>query len=179
MNWLHSTGNYTQYFVITYKKKGSEIHCLYITESLCCNLKLTQYCKSTILHFKKKDNRPSTSVNPYTFAYTKSAQLSSSCWQRGPYIYSCCISSSVIQLNHPNFSRSFTILFLCYTGYLLPRWSYRNLVSVDKKMLAKGVPCGLVVRIWCFHCCCWGSIPGLGTEILQATCCSKKKKKVG
>ena len=22
----------------------------------------------------------------------------------------------------------------------------------------------LVVRIWCFYCCGWGSIPGLGTE---------------
>ena len=45
---LYSTGNYTQYFVITYKGKKSEkeyiyvcmctyIH-IYITESLCCTL---------------------------------------------------------------------------------------------------------------------------------------------
>ena len=34
-----------------------------------------------------------------------------------------------------------------------------------------------MVRIQCFHCCGRGSIPGQGTEILQATWCDQKKKK--
>ena len=39
-------------------------------------------------------------------------------------------------------------------------------------------PGGLEVRIWCFHHCGLGSIPGLGTEIPhQAACCGKKKEK--
>ena len=38
-------------------------------------------------------------------------------------------------------------------------------------------PGGLVVRIWCFHCRGPGLIPDRGTEILQATRHSQKKKK--
>ena len=63
---LYSTGNYTQYFVITYKGKVSKTHThtrahtymynthmyVCITEMMCCTLKLTQYFKSTILHLK-------------------------------------------------------------------------------------------------------------------------------
>ena len=33
---MYSTGNYTQYFVITYKGKEFEKEYVYITESLCC-----------------------------------------------------------------------------------------------------------------------------------------------
>ena len=37
---LYSTGNYTQYFIITYVGKESEIEIhRYVTESLCCILK--------------------------------------------------------------------------------------------------------------------------------------------
>ena len=39
------------------------------------------------------------------------------------------------------------------------------------------LPGGLVVRIKHFHCCGLESIPGWGTEIMQATWCSQKKKK--
>ena len=39
-------------------------------------------------------------------------------------------------------------------------------------------PGGLVVRSRCFHCLGLGSIPGWGTEMLQATRCGKKKKKL-
>ena len=35
-NLLYSTGNSTQYFVITYNGKESEKEYIYITESLCC-----------------------------------------------------------------------------------------------------------------------------------------------
>ena len=35
----------------------------------------------------------------------------------------------------------------------------------DTEHRSTGVPGGLVVGIWCFHCCGPGSIPGLGTEI--------------
>ena len=46
-----------------------------------------------------------------------------------------------------------------------------------KTILGREFPAGLVVRIWCFHHCGPGSIPGLGTEIPdQATAhCSLKK----
>ena len=45
MDLLYSTGNYIQYLVITYSGKESEKK-ICITES---HLKLTQYCKSTVL----------------------------------------------------------------------------------------------------------------------------------
>ena len=34
-----------------------------------------------------------------------------------------------------------------------------------------------MVRTPCFHCWSAGSIPGQGTKILQATCCSRKKRR--
>ena len=35
-----------------------------------------------------------------------------------------------------------------------------------------------MVKMWCFHCCSPGLIPGLGTEILhQAAACRGKRKK--
>ena len=49
-------GNYTQYFVITYKKKESEKEYIYIYKKLnryAVHLKLTQDCKSTMFQFKK------------------------------------------------------------------------------------------------------------------------------
>ena len=39
------------------------------------------------------------------------------------------------------------------------------------------LPGCLVVKIKHFHCCSPGSIPGWGTEIMQATWCSQKGKK--
>ena len=49
--YCYSTGNCIQYFVITYSGKESEKICM-LAELLCCNLKLTKYCESTILQFK-------------------------------------------------------------------------------------------------------------------------------
>ena len=55
---LHSTGNYTQYFVITYKRKESGniyvhicIICIYILylNHFAVYLKLIQHCKTTLL----------------------------------------------------------------------------------------------------------------------------------
>ena len=47
-------GNYTQYFVITYKKKESEKEYIYIKlNRYAVHLKLTQDCKSTMFQFKK------------------------------------------------------------------------------------------------------------------------------
>ena len=43
---MYSTGNYIQYLVIIYSGKGSE----------AVHLTLTQYCKSTIVKFKKIDH---------------------------------------------------------------------------------------------------------------------------
>ena len=47
---LYSTGNYIQYFVITYKKKfGKNMHmCVYINH-VAIHLKLTEHCKSAML----------------------------------------------------------------------------------------------------------------------------------
>ena len=52
---LYGTGNYTQYFVITYKEKEPKNEYIYIlhiyrskTESLCCTQKPSQYYKSVI-----------------------------------------------------------------------------------------------------------------------------------
>ena len=46
-----STGKYIQYLVITYNGKESEKEFMYVTESLCCTLKLTHY-KLTTLQLK-------------------------------------------------------------------------------------------------------------------------------
>ena len=43
----------------------------------------------------------------------------------------------------------------------------------------KEVPGGLVVRILGFYCCGLDSVPGQGTEILQATWCAKNKERKG
>ena len=50
-NLLYSTGNSTQYSVMTYMAKESKKRvaiCICITDSLCCTAE-TQHCKSTIL----------------------------------------------------------------------------------------------------------------------------------
>ena len=39
---LYSTGDYTQYLVITYNGKESEKYIIYITESLCCTPETTK-----------------------------------------------------------------------------------------------------------------------------------------
>ena len=68
---VYSTGNYIQYYVITYQGKESQkvyIHksvcvCMcvythmYITNRCAIHLKLTWYCKSTILQLKKWEKR--------------------------------------------------------------------------------------------------------------------------
>ena len=47
---LYSTGNDTQYFVITYKGKESEnIHIYVKLNHVVIQLEVTQYCKSTTL----------------------------------------------------------------------------------------------------------------------------------
>ena len=51
LNW-YSTGNSTQYFIITYKGKESEKKYIYILNHSAVHLKLTWYCTSTILQFK-------------------------------------------------------------------------------------------------------------------------------
>ena len=64
---LYSTGHYTQYFVITYKGKKSEIEFIYIylyslyllmysfykLNSCAVHLKLTKHCKSILLQLKE------------------------------------------------------------------------------------------------------------------------------
>ena len=54
-----STGNYTQYFVITYKGKESENECVYIyimySNHCIVHLKLTGCYKSTICVLKKQE----------------------------------------------------------------------------------------------------------------------------
>ena len=51
---LYSTGNSTQYSVITYKGKESEKKYIYNihTDHFAVHLKLTQYCKSTLVQYK-------------------------------------------------------------------------------------------------------------------------------
>ena len=46
---LYSTWDYDQYLVITYNGKDSKSLCM----SETVHLKLTQYCKSTLLQFEK------------------------------------------------------------------------------------------------------------------------------
>ena len=61
---LYSTGNSTQYSLITYKGKESEKEQIYVYVKLnhfAVHLKLTQHCKSTILQYKIKSFR-----NPMT-----------------------------------------------------------------------------------------------------------------
>ena len=50
----YSTRNYIQYPVINHNGKNvkKKVH-ICITESLCCKQKLTYYCRSTVLQFKK------------------------------------------------------------------------------------------------------------------------------
>ena len=55
---LYSTGNYTQYFVITYKRKESEKEYTHTCLNRCAvHPKLTQHCKSTTPQFKKKKKK--------------------------------------------------------------------------------------------------------------------------
>ena len=48
---------------------------------------------------------------------------------------------------------------------------------LKKSPKTREFPGGLLVRIWCFHCCGLGSIPGWGTEIPQAVWCAPPPKK--
>ena len=48
---LYSTGNYTQYIVITYNGKESEY--IYMNQ-FAVYMKITQHSKSTVLHIFKK-----------------------------------------------------------------------------------------------------------------------------
>ena len=58
-------------------------------------------------------------------------------------------------------------------GQLRKKWppnqnSKQNIIHFE-------LPCGLVVKNWCGHCCDLGPIPGLGTLVCHR--CGKKKKK--
>ena len=53
MDLLYSTGNSTQYSVMTKWEKNKEKVDICITDSLCVHLKLTQHCKSTLPNKKK------------------------------------------------------------------------------------------------------------------------------
>ena len=50
---LYSTGSYTQYFVITYKKSDSEKEYRYNVNHVAVHMKLEQHFKSTIFQFRK------------------------------------------------------------------------------------------------------------------------------
>lgn len=43
----------------------------------------------------------------------------------------------------------------------------------------EGVPWGLAVKTWSFHCCGLGSVPGLGTEITSSCCRPRAKERAG
>lgn len=55
---LYNTGNYTQYFAVTYKRIWRTDMCvciyIYIYNHFAVHQKLTQHCKSTFLQLKKK-----------------------------------------------------------------------------------------------------------------------------
>ena len=55
---LYSTGKYIHYLVITYNGKDSEKELNHLT----VHLKLTQYCKSTIVQFKKRNEYNSSFI---------------------------------------------------------------------------------------------------------------------
>ena len=72
-------------------------------------------------------------------------------------------------------SQSFCNLILQVTALWIPA---RKDQQSQSKRLPREFPSGLLVRIWCFHWCGLGSIPGQGTEILQAKAQLKKKKAI-
>ena len=51
-----------------------------------------------------------------------------------------------------------------------------NVNGQNSNIKNREFPGGLVLRILGFHCHGLGSIPGWGTEILQAVWCGQKKK---
>ena len=54
-----------------------------------------------------------------------------------------------------------------------------DLRSAAENMVSPlGIPCGPVVRTWCFHCHGPGFSPWLGTKILQAPQCDLKNKQI-
>ena len=64
---MYSTGNSTQYSVITYNGKESEKImdiCICITESLCCTPE-TQHCKPAIPQYKIKIKLKTITVHVY------------------------------------------------------------------------------------------------------------------
>ena len=93
------------------------------------------------------------------------------------------MSISIFKSISLHFSNSLYSQYMCvyhtYTHilftyiYLWRRRERRN----TKNILLKEFPGGLVVNILGFHSCGLGSTPGQGTEILQAICPGKKKKK--
>ena len=70
-NLICNTGDYTQYFSITYNGRESEREYIYITEYIyiykvnhfSLHLKLTQHCRLTIPQFKKSYKNPLWETN--------------------------------------------------------------------------------------------------------------------
>ena len=62
-------------------------------------------------------------------------------------------------------------------GYSVTTLCLHDGILCNSLKRCREFPGGLVVRTPCFHCCSPGSIPGQGTEILQATRCSPREKK--
>ena len=51
---LYSMGHYTQYFIITYKRKESEKEQIHVLQNHCSvYLNLTQHCNSTVFQVEK------------------------------------------------------------------------------------------------------------------------------
>ena len=85
---LHSTGNYTQYFVLTCKGKESEKEYIYVKLNHCAvHLKLTRFCKSTILQFKKSTIRNSVlnAKNVFLYVNNVSRSLNDHSWKEKKY----------------------------------------------------------------------------------------------
>ena len=53
---IYSTGNSTQYLVITHSREESENESVIYNSHLAVYMKKTQHCKSTMLQFRKKNN---------------------------------------------------------------------------------------------------------------------------
>ena len=67
-------------------------------------------------------------------------------------------------------------MYQIYKTMVSKQWTSREQKAVrDKKQRRWEFPGGLVIGIPGFHCCGLGSVPGRGTEILQAMQCSQKQ----
>ena len=114
---LYSTGNCTQYFVITCKGKEPEKEYLSIYISICpsiylnhcaVHIKLTQHCKSTILQIKKlmkKSGRVFLLIGSHGLLITMTTWLScytrvSSEWKPCPVLLIKAVRLQSLELSH-------------------------------------------------------------------------------